>query len=97
MPKMAARSTTKTDDKVEETPAEETPDKGNITVKDLCTELDADPKAFRRWLRTQTTDRAGRGGRWTFSPEVAAELKERYTNRSSNGGTEPSLDEVDAD
>lgn len=89
MPNMAARKNT-----TEVTDEPTTDEATTITVKDLCEALDADPKSFRRWLRTQTTDRAGRGGRWTFSPEVADQLKERYAKRSEAKATEPTLDEV---
>lgn len=84
---MAARKNTTTE--VEATEAD-----AKITVKDLCEALDAEPKSFRRWLRTQTTDRAGRGGRWVFSPEVAEQLKAAYNERSTKG-TEPTLETAD--
>lgn len=64
-----------------------------ITVKALCEELNAEPKAFRRWLRNQTSDRAGKGGRWLFTEATAATTKERYANRAAAKGTNPELDD----
>ena len=90
---MATRRNTKTQTEAAE--AEATTEQGSITVKDLCTELDAEPKAFRRWLRTQTDNRAGRGGRWSFSPEVAAQLKAKYADRAKAKATEPVLNTDD--
>lgn len=93
---MARRNTT-TEAKVDETeaPAEGT----SYTVKDLCTELKAEPKAFRRWLRTQTDDRAGRGGRWNFDQETYDALIAKYNDRASAKATTPTLkgDEPAAD
>lgn len=90
---MTARRNTKTETKAPEAEAEVTPEAGTISVKDLCAELNAEPKAFRRWLRTQTNDRAGRGGRWHFTPETAELLKDRYAKRSEAKATEPTLSE----
>lgn len=84
---MAARKNTK-EAPAEETTTEETE---TITVKTLCDELDAEPKAFRSWLRNQTNDRAGRGGRWVFTPEVAEQLKAKYAARAKAKATTPTL------
>lgn len=92
---MTARRNTKTETKAEQAEAEVTETTSTITVKDLCAELNAEPKAFRRWLRTQTDARAGRGGRWAFSPEVAEQLKDRYAKRSEAKATTPVLTEGD--
>lgn len=86
---MAARKNTAT--------KTETPTEGNITVKDLCEALNAEPKAFRRWLRTQTDNRAGRGGRWVFTPEVAEQLKAKYADRAAAKATTPTLKDDDAE
>lgn len=49
-----------------------------ISAKALAAELGLDPKAFRRWLRRHTENRAGKGGRWTFTTEQVAEVKAAY-------------------
>ena len=96
---MAARKTTK---KTTEAPAEETteatPEEATdtITAKQLATELGTDPKSLRRWLRSITTNRAGKGGRWVFDPDTVTELKAKYAERSSKG-TKPELEEVAAE
>lgn len=69
-----ARNTKNTTPEVEEPKAEET----TISAKALADELGIDPKAFRRWLRRHTENRAGKGGRWTFTPDQVEELKAAY-------------------
>lgn len=86
---MARTKNTPTEAEVTETEA--TTEQGSITVKDLCAELNAEPKAFRRWLRSQSDNRAGKGGRWSFSPEVAEQLKAKYADRAKAKATEPVL------
>lgn len=49
-----------------------------ISAKALAEELGIDAKAFRRWLRKHTTNRAGKGGRWTFLPEEVSALKAAF-------------------
>ena len=90
---MARNKNTTTEAPAEEVTEAEAP--ATISVKDLCAELKAEPKAFRRWLRTQTTDRAGRGGRWSFSPETADKVKAAYLNRAAAKTTEPTLEASD--
>lgn len=57
---------------------EETTEEVTISAKAIANELGIDPKAFRRWLRRNTEDRAGKGGRWNFTAERAEELKAAY-------------------
>lgn len=68
----------------------ETPTEITFSAKDLATEAGTDPKSFRRWLRTQTTDRANKGGRWVFSADAKAAFLKAYAERGSKG-TEPAL------
>lgn len=49
-----------------------------ITAKAVAEELGLDPKAFRRWLRRHTENRAGKGGRWNFTTAQVEELKAAY-------------------
>ena len=62
---------------------EVTEEVNTISAKQLADELGVEPKAFRRWLRRHTTNRAGKGGRWAFSLEDAAELKAAYTKAAA--------------
>lgn len=50
-----------------------------ITAKALATDLGVEAKAFRRWLRRYTSNRAGKGGRWTFTTEEAEAIKTAYS------------------
>lgn len=59
-----------------------------FSAKDLAAEAGTDPKTFRRWLRSQTPDRANKGGRWIFSEDTKADWLERYNNRGAARGTE---------
>jgi len=67
-----------------------------LSAKDLATELGTDPKSFRRWLRTLTSSRAGKGGRWVFDDEAADAIRHAWLTRSTKGTT-PELAEADAD
>jgi len=80
-------ATTKATPKVEETP---TP----ITAKELATILNTDPKSLRRWLRTVTTDRANKGGRWIFNDDSVKELTTKWNERSTKGTTPELTDEA---
>lgn len=55
------------------------------TPKDIAEELGITTKAFRAWLRTQTDDRAGRGGTWHIDEETKDELITRFRNKSPKG------------
>lgn len=56
-----------------------------FSPKDLAKELGIDAKAFRRWLRANTPQRANKGGRWVFTTESKAALITLYNKRSSKG------------
>lgn len=58
-----------------------------FSAKELATEAGTDPKSFRRWLRTYTNDRANKGGRWVFTPEVKGEVLAAYAARGAKGTT----------
>ena len=63
-----------TDDEVEEVEAEEV----TFSAKELAAEVGTDPKSFRRWLRSWTTDRAEKGGRWIFDADRKAIVLAAY-------------------
>lgn len=65
---------------------EETTEEVMISAKAIATELGIDPKSFRRWLRRNTEDRAGKGGRWNFTAEQAEELKAAYSKPAEVAG-----------
>lgn len=62
-----------------------------ITATMLAERCNTTPKEFRRWLRTVTTNRAGRGGRWVFSTEVADALVAAFNARAAAKATVPEL------
>ena len=49
-----------------------------FSAKALASELGLDPKAFRRWLRNYTKERANKGGRWAFTADRKSELIDAY-------------------
>jgi hypothetical protein len=49
----------------EDRPAPRQPGLGAIEIKDLANELDAEPKAIRKWLRKMGKDKPT-GGRWAW-------------------------------
>lgn len=64
--------------------------------KDLAAELGTDAKTFRRWLRTQTDERAGRGGTWMIDEETKEALLARYRAKGPKGkATTPILKHSD--
>jgi hypothetical protein len=65
-----------------------------FSAKDLAAECETDPKSFRRWLRSYTTSRANKGGRWIFTAAAKAEILKAYAERGSKG-TEPTLPDAD--
>ena len=78
-----------------ELPAEaEAPTEEIFSAKDLAKELGIDAKSFRRWLRSQTPDRANKGGRWIFDAASKATWLAAYEARHAEG-TEPSLPDAD--
>lgn len=74
-----------------EAPAEVTEEVTTISAKDLASQLGVDPKAFRRWLRRHTENRAGKGGRWTFDASQVEELKAAF---SKDAEAEATTDEA---
>lgn len=58
-----------------------------MTPKELATELGTDPKTTRKFLRSLTTDRAGKGGRWVIEDSDLPILKERFANWNSRSTT----------
>lgn len=58
-----------------------------MTPKELAIELGTDPKTTRKFLRSLTTDRAGKGGRWVIDPADLPALKERFANWNSRTTT----------
>lgn len=72
--------------KVTNAPDAETKEE-TYSAKDLAAEAGTDPKSFRRWLRSVTTDRANKGGRWVFTAEAKAALLEQYRNRNAAKAT----------
>lgn len=63
-----------------------------ITPKALATELGTDPKTVRKFLRSITEDRAGKGGRWVIEADKVEGLKRRFATWKSAKVTTLSVD-----
>jgi len=61
----------------------------NVTPKDIAESLGVDAKALRAFIRSITTNQAGRGGAWRFTNEEAAMIIDRWTNKRSIRATAP--------
>jgi hypothetical protein len=51
-----------------------------VTPKDLAEILGTDPKTVRKFLRSLTPERAGKGGRWAIPASVIPELETLFDN-----------------
>lgn len=64
---------------------------GGITIQMILAEIeertgvDVNPKSFRAFMRRQTDDRAGKGGRYALDRATADALIERWINGRSKG------------
>jgi hypothetical protein len=74
---------TNTTPEVEADEVEATDEEVTFSPKDLAAELNTDAKSFRRWLRSYTSDRANKGGRWVFDADTKATLIEAYNARNA--------------
>lgn len=58
-----------------------------MTPKELAAELNTDPKSIRKFLRSLSDDRAGKGGRWAIDatdlPALAAAFADWGTRRAT--------------
>lgn len=68
---------------------------GTISPKELANELGTDPKTVRKFLRSLSADRPGKGGRWAIPTDMVEELTDRFSTWSTNQATVFSIDEVD--
>lgn len=59
----------------------------SFSPKDLALAVGSDPKTVRRWLRSLTTQRANKGGRWVLDAATFEELKDRWAARGTANGT----------
>jgi hypothetical protein len=80
-------------DQADEENETEAPAEVTFSAKELATLCDTDAKTFRRWLRTQTEQRANKGGRWVFDAEARDHYVEAFLTRNDA----PADDEVEAD
>lgn len=55
---------------------------GTITPKDFAELVGSDPKTVRRFLRSLTTARAEKGGRWEISTDDVPALTARWNERA---------------
>lgn len=54
-----------------------------ISPKDLAEIWGTDPKSVRRFLRANTTNRAGKGGRWEISIDDVEVLTAAYNGKAN--------------
>jgi hypothetical protein len=66
-----------------------------ITPKELATELNTDPKTVRKFLRSLSSERPGKGGRWAIPTDMVEELTDRFQAWNAKQATVLSIDEVD--
>lgn len=55
----------------------------DITPTELAKLCNTDPKTMRRFMRSHTDVRVGRGGRWEIDAADAARLVAAFTSRST--------------
>lgn len=58
-----------------------------LTAKELAIELNTDAKTCRKFLRSLTDDRAGKGGRWVIDAKDLDTLKDRFAAFNSRRTT----------
>lgn len=75
---MTKKNTTPAPEATDEVLELEAEEVTTISAKELAARCNTDPKSFRRWLRRQTDNRAGKGGRWVFTADEADALVEAY-------------------
>lgn len=82
---------------------EEAPKAAVISPKDFAELVGSDPKTVRRFLRSLTTDRANKGGRWEISTDDVDALTARWNERAKGttfamrSDDAPSVDEAVAE
>lgn len=64
----------------------------SITPNMLALECDTDPKTMRRFMRSLTTARASKGGRWEITSEDAAQIIAAFKSRKTSGNTRFTFD-----
>jgi len=62
-----------------------------ITPKDLADLLGTDPKTVRKFLRSMTPERAGKGGRWVIPAEMVPALETRFADWKKAAATQFTL------
>jgi DNA-binding IclR family transcriptional regulator len=55
---------------------------GTISPNELAAEMGINPKSLRRFMRSLTDERAGRGNRWELTPETCEAIKTRYAEQN---------------
>lgn len=66
-----------------------------MTPKELAAELDTDAKTVRKFLRSLTADRAGKGGRWAIDRDDLDALKVRFAAFNSRRTTTLTIADFD--
>lgn len=77
-----------------DTTTEET-ETNSLTPKELALHLGSDPKTVRKFLRSLTTERPGKGGRWVIQRSDLEALEARFENWNTRSATVLSIDDED--
>lgn len=65
-----------------------------LTPKECAARLDTDPKAFRRFLRSITTEHPGKGRKWSIDDAAFDALAERYAAYTERKGRTVTIDDL---
>lgn len=63
-----------------------------MTPTEVAAEIGTDPKTFRKFLRSLTPNRAGKGGRWNIDASDVDALADRFQDWKSGKATKFVLD-----
>lgn len=66
-----------------------------LTPKELAIRFSTDPKTIRKFLRSLTAERPGKGGRWAIRTEDADALQARFDAWNTRSATVLSFDDED--
>ena len=66
-----------------------------LTAKELATEFASDPKTIRKFLRSLSTERPGKGGRWAINRSDLPAVKARFDAFNSRKAVTLTLSDED--
>lgn len=63
-----------------------------ITPRDLAIMCETDPKTMRRFMRSMTDARVGKGGRWDIASSDVDAIVKAFASRKSSGAVTFKMD-----